>query len=262
MKEVHTVDLVVLPAEWGSGRRKGMLSNLHLGARRDDGAFCMVGKTFKGLTDAMLGFQTARLQEIETHRDGHVVHVRPELVVEIRDNDVQRSVGGSDDIHGPAYTFLHCEAELAGAARVWSDRFMIALQPCERCKRHVRTDEPCAFCVRIQQGTSIDAARGGIGASLARTVAVASAAALALAGCDKEPVAPESPSPSASAASTGPSMAAMPTAVATDTPAPTVQPVATTTPPAPSVAATPGPLPVPVPVRPAARYGIAPSRKP
>jgi hypothetical protein len=136
---------------------------------------------------------------------------------------------------------------------------MIALQPCERCKRHVRTDEPCAFCVRIQQGASLDVARAGLGVSLARTVAVASAAAFALAGCDKEPVAPEPLAPSASAASTGPSMAAIPTAVATDTPAPTAQPVATAVP-TPSVAATPGP--VTPPIRPAARYGIAPSRKP
>lgn len=91
VKEHTTVDLVVLAVEWGSGRRKGWLSNLHLGARRPDGTFCMVGKTFKGLTDAMLAWQTARLLELETSRDAHTVHVRPELVVEIRFNDVQRS---------------------------------------------------------------------------------------------------------------------------------------------------------------------------
>ncbi len=91
VKEHTTVDLVVLAVEWGSGRRKGMLSNLHLGARRPDGTFCMVGKTFKGLTDEMLRWQTARLQELATDRGEHVVHVRPELVVEIRFNDVQRS---------------------------------------------------------------------------------------------------------------------------------------------------------------------------
>jgi DNA ligase-1 len=91
VKEHTTVDLVVLAVEWGSGRRKGLLSNLHLGARRADGTFCMVGKTFKGLTDEMLRWQTARLQELATERDEHVVHVRPELVVEIRFNDVQRS---------------------------------------------------------------------------------------------------------------------------------------------------------------------------
>jgi DNA ligase-1 len=91
LKEFATVDLVVLAVEWGSGRRKGLLSNLHLGARRDDGSFCMIGKTFKGLTDEMLRWQTARLLELATERTDHVVHVRPELVVEIRFNDVQRS---------------------------------------------------------------------------------------------------------------------------------------------------------------------------
>lgn len=91
VKKHTTVDLVVLAAEWGSGRRKGFLSNLHLGAHQEDGSFCMVGKTFKGLTDAMLRWQTARLEELATERTGHVVHVRPELVVEIRFNDVQRS---------------------------------------------------------------------------------------------------------------------------------------------------------------------------
>jgi DNA ligase 1 len=91
VKEFATVDLVVLAAEWGSGRRKGFLSNLHLGARREDGTFCMVGKTFKGLTDELLRWQTERLQQLASARDGHVVHVRAELVVEIRFNDVQRS---------------------------------------------------------------------------------------------------------------------------------------------------------------------------
>jgi DNA ligase-1 len=91
VKEFTTVDLVVLAAEWGSGRRKGFLSNLHLGARRDDGTFCMVGKTFKGLTDELLRWQTERFQALATETDGHVVHVRPELVVEIRFNEVQRS---------------------------------------------------------------------------------------------------------------------------------------------------------------------------
>ncbi len=91
VKEVTTVDLVVLAAEWGSGRRKGFLSNLHLGARNEDGTFCMVGKTFKGLTDELLRWQTERLQEIATGESSYVVTVRPELVVEIRFNDVQRS---------------------------------------------------------------------------------------------------------------------------------------------------------------------------
>src|SRR5579872_989361 len=91
VKEHATIDLVVLAVEWGSGRRRGWLSNLHLGARRADGTFCMVGKTFKGLTDATLRWQTARLQELATERSEHVVFVRPELVVEIRYSDVQRS---------------------------------------------------------------------------------------------------------------------------------------------------------------------------
>jgi ATP-dependent DNA ligase I len=91
VKEFATVDLVVLAAEWGSGRRRGLLSNLHLGARRSDGTFCMVGKTFKGLTDAMLRWQTERLEQLATERTGHVVDVEPRLVVEIRFNDVQRS---------------------------------------------------------------------------------------------------------------------------------------------------------------------------
>jgi DNA ligase-1 len=91
VKPFVTVDLVVLAVEHGSGRRKGLLSNLHLGARRSDGTFCMVGKTFKGLTDEMLRWQTACLKDLAIRREGHVVHVRPELVVEIRFNDVQRS---------------------------------------------------------------------------------------------------------------------------------------------------------------------------
>jgi DNA ligase-1 len=91
VKEFTTVELVVLAAEWGNGRRKGYLSNLHLGARREDGTFCMVGKTFKGLTDQLLRWQTERLQTLVTETDRHVVHVRPELVVEIRFNEVQRS---------------------------------------------------------------------------------------------------------------------------------------------------------------------------
>ncbi len=91
VKEVATVDLVVLAVEPGSGRRKGFLSNLHLGARREDGAFCMIGKTFKGLTDAMLAWQTDKLRALAVDSSDYVVHVRPELVVEIRFNDVQRS---------------------------------------------------------------------------------------------------------------------------------------------------------------------------
>jgi DNA ligase 1 len=90
VKKFVTADLVVLAAEWGSGRRKGWLSNLHLGARRDDG-FCMVGKTFKGLTNDMLRWQTVELEALATHRTPRAVYVRPKLVVEVRFNDVQRS---------------------------------------------------------------------------------------------------------------------------------------------------------------------------
>ncbi len=91
VKPAHTLDLVVLAAEWGSGRRRGRLSNLHLGARAHDGGFVMLGKTFKGLTDSVLEWQTARFLELETHREGHVVFVRPEQVVEIAFDGVQAS---------------------------------------------------------------------------------------------------------------------------------------------------------------------------
>jgi DNA ligase-1 len=92
VKQAHTLDLVILAAEWGSGRRRGTLSNLHLGARDEPrGGFVMLGKTFKGLTDEMLAWQTTRLLELEIARDDYVVYVRPELVVEIAFNDVQVS---------------------------------------------------------------------------------------------------------------------------------------------------------------------------
>jgi len=83
---------VVIAAEWGSGRRRGWLSNLHLGAYDPDaGRFVMLGKTFKGMTDRMLAWQTERLLALETSREAHVVHVKPELVVEIAFNDLQTS---------------------------------------------------------------------------------------------------------------------------------------------------------------------------
>ncbi|MFF2942229.1 ATP-dependent DNA ligase [Streptomyces niveus] len=91
VKPVHTLDLVVLAAEWGHGRRTGRLSNLHLGARQPDGSFVMLGKTFKGLTDAMLEWQTTRLRELALDDDGFTVRVRPELVVEIAYDGLQRS---------------------------------------------------------------------------------------------------------------------------------------------------------------------------
>jgi DNA ligase 1 len=93
VKPVHTLDLVVLAVEWGHGRRKGWLSNLHLGARDPEtGEFVMLGKTFKGLTDKLLAWQTERLLELAVGpADGWVVHVRPELVVEIAFDGVQAS---------------------------------------------------------------------------------------------------------------------------------------------------------------------------
>ncbi|MFB7326927.1 ATP-dependent DNA ligase [Streptomyces sp. NPDC056190] len=91
VKPVHTLDLVVLAAEWGHGRRTGKLSNLHLGARTADGGFAMLGKTFKGMTDAMLAWQTERLRRLTVEDDGWVVTVRPELVVEIAYDGLQRS---------------------------------------------------------------------------------------------------------------------------------------------------------------------------
>jgi DNA ligase-1 len=91
VKPVHTLDLVVLAVEWGHGRRTGFLSNLHLGARGPDGTFLMVGKTFKGLTDELLRWQTERFQQLRISDDGHVVHVRPEQVVEIALDGVQAS---------------------------------------------------------------------------------------------------------------------------------------------------------------------------
>jgi DNA ligase-1 len=95
VKPVHTLDLVVLAVEWGNGRRKGWLSNIHLGARNPDGTFTMLGKTFKGMTDEMLAWQTERFTELavepETIRDGYVVPLRPEQVVEIAFDGLQRS---------------------------------------------------------------------------------------------------------------------------------------------------------------------------
>ena len=94
IKKVRRLDLVVLAAEWGSGRRQGFLSNIHLGARipsEGELAWAMLGKTFKGMTDEMLAWQTAELLAREVDREDHIVHVRPELVVEVAFNDVLRS---------------------------------------------------------------------------------------------------------------------------------------------------------------------------
>ncbi|MFL6112759.1 MAG: ATP-dependent DNA ligase [Catenulispora sp.] len=92
VKPVHTLDLVVIAAEWGHGRRRGRLSNLHLAARDPaTGGYVMLGKTFKGMTDELLAWQTERLRELQTGADDWTVHVRPELVVEIAFDGVQRS---------------------------------------------------------------------------------------------------------------------------------------------------------------------------
>ncbi|MGH2899746.1 MAG: ATP-dependent DNA ligase, partial [Solirubrobacteraceae bacterium] len=92
VKRANTLDLVVIGVEWGSGRRRGFLSNLHLGARDPaTGSFVMLGKTFKGMTDEMLAWQTRRFLELELARDEHTVYVRPEQVVEIAFDGVQSS---------------------------------------------------------------------------------------------------------------------------------------------------------------------------
>ena len=92
VKRAHTLDLVVLAAEWGHGRRKGFLSNIHLGARDPvAGQFVMLGKTFKGMTDKMLEWQTERFLQLETRREGITLYVQPELVVEIAFDGVQSS---------------------------------------------------------------------------------------------------------------------------------------------------------------------------
>jgi ATP-dependent DNA ligase I len=92
VKQARTLDLVILAAEWGSGRRKGTLSNLHLGARdAEQGGFVMLGKTFKGLTDEMLAWQTKRFLELEIGRDAYTVFVRPDVVAEIAFNEIQAS---------------------------------------------------------------------------------------------------------------------------------------------------------------------------
>jgi DNA ligase-1 len=92
IKQARTLDLVVLAAEWGSGRRQGWLSNLHLGARdTEKGGFAMLGKTFKGLTDKTLAWQTEQFLKLEIGRDRHTVYVEPKLVAEIAFNEIQIS---------------------------------------------------------------------------------------------------------------------------------------------------------------------------
>jgi DNA ligase-1 len=92
VKPARTLDLVVLAAEWGHGRRQGWLSNLHLGVRdQTHGGFVMLGKTFKGMSDDTLAWQTGKLLQLEIGRDQYTVYVRPELVVEVAFNDLQAS---------------------------------------------------------------------------------------------------------------------------------------------------------------------------
>jgi DNA ligase-1 len=92
LKPVHTLDLVVLAVERGNGRRQGFLSNIHLGARDPrTGGFVMLGKTFKGMTDAMLSWQTKRFRELAVNDSGYVVTLRPEVVVEVAFDGVQES---------------------------------------------------------------------------------------------------------------------------------------------------------------------------
>lgn len=93
VKKAHTLDLAILAAEWGHGRRRGLLSNLHLGARdTQNGGFVMLGKTFKGMTDEMLAWQTQQLLKLEIGRDAGTVYVEPKMVVEIAFSDLQISV--------------------------------------------------------------------------------------------------------------------------------------------------------------------------
>jgi DNA ligase-1 len=121
VKPARTLDLVILAAEWGSGRRRGWLSNLHLGARDTErGGFVMLGKTFKGLTDAMLTWQTRKLLELEIGRDAYTVFVRPELVAEIAFNDVQ---GSSQYPGGLALRFARVKRHRADKPAAESDTF-------------------------------------------------------------------------------------------------------------------------------------------
>jgi DNA ligase-1 len=92
VKQARTLDLVILAAEWGNGRRQGFLSNLHLGARDTaKGGFAMLGKTFKGLTDEMLAWQTQEFLKIEVARDAYTVYLEPKIVAEIAFNEIQVS---------------------------------------------------------------------------------------------------------------------------------------------------------------------------
>jgi len=131
IKRAHTLDLVVLAAEWGNGRRQGWLSNLHLGAWDPaTGGFVMLGKTFKGMTDAMLEWQTQKLTELKVASDGYTVYVRPELVVEIAFNDIQASPHYPG---GLALRFARVKRYRPDKTRSWPTR----LSPCAPSTREM-----------------------------------------------------------------------------------------------------------------------------
>jgi DNA ligase-1 len=121
IKRPRTLDLVILAAEWGNGRRQGWLSNLHLGARdTEKGGFAMLGKTFKGLTDEMLAWQTQELLKLEIGRDSYTVHVEPKLVVEIAFNEIQIS---SRYVSGLALRFARVKRYRPDKTAAESDTF-------------------------------------------------------------------------------------------------------------------------------------------
>ncbi len=121
IKQARTLDLVILAAEWGNGRRRGWLSNLHLGARDTrKGGFAMLGKTFKGLTDEMLSWQTQALLNLEVARDKYVVYVQPRLVVEIAFNEIQAS---SRYVSGLALRFARVKRYREDKSAADSDTF-------------------------------------------------------------------------------------------------------------------------------------------
>ena len=122
MKRARTLDLVILAAEWGNGRRQGWLSNLHLGARdTEKGGFAMLGKTFKGLTDEMLARQTQELLKLEIARDKYTVYVEPKLVVEIAFNEIQIS---SKYPSGLALRFARVKRDRPDKAAADADTFL------------------------------------------------------------------------------------------------------------------------------------------
>jgi DNA ligase-1 len=126
VKHVRTLDLVILAAEWGSGRRRGWLSNLHLGARdAEKGGFAMLGKTFKGLTDEMLAWQTQELLKLEIARDRYTVHVDPKLVAEIAFNEIQVS---SRYASGLALRFARVKRYRTDKSAAESDTFQTVMK--------------------------------------------------------------------------------------------------------------------------------------